>query len=177
MKKHILFFLLNAILCINLQAQSMRFAVHISNPLSMGYKAGGKLEFTRKQNSLLMVGTQYFRNLFNKAGTQVGLEWRTYSKPAEAREDKYFYYAKAIYGLAEITPRSGNSFLGSEGSPGFNYYGLGIGIGKKFYAGRWFLDTSAGLKYTYPDRPQSSWFYALGPGSIIDVRIYGGFEF
>lgn len=177
MKKHILFFLLNTIFFSNLHAQSFRLAAHVSNPLSMGFKAGGKLEFTRKRNSLLLVGTQYFRSLFNKAGTQAGLEWRVYTKPAEVLESKYFYYAKAIYGLVETTPRSGGFFLGSEGSPGFNYYGLGLGFGKKFYIGRFFLDSSVGLKYTYPDLPQGSWFYATGPGSIMDVRFYGGFEF
>jgi hypothetical protein len=177
MKKCILLFLINSAVHSNLFAQQTRFAVHVSNPLSWGLKAGVKIEICYKKSALLLTGVQYFNNLFNQAGPQGGLEWRTYTKPAAQQESKYFYYVKAIYGLAEPTRPSGSLFIYSDGSPGFKYSGLGIGLGKKFFWGRFFLDSSAGLQYTYVDVKQSSGFYLFGQGGIIDLRLHGGIEF
>jgi len=174
--KNALLSLLLVILFLNLSwAQKHSFSIHLSNPIALFQKAGIKLEYKTSKIGLLLAGTQYYGNLPRYPGTQLGVETRFYRNATEKRED--YIYGKILGGYQQAVAASGDGFFRREKVDAGNYYGAGIGLGRRYHFNHLFLDLQGGLKYTQSDVPQADAFYITGPGSFLDLHLNFGFQF
>ncbi len=162
---------------VNLFAQKSTLAIHLYNPLGMFQKAGLKFELRQKRMGLLITGIQYYGSLPKYPGTQVGFEGRYYNKPDSLRKHYNFIYSKLFYGNQQHVDQSGDGFFNKAEVPAGRYYGAGIGVGRHFNYGHFFLDTNIGAKYTLTDVSQATAFYITGPGSYLDLHFNIGYQF
>jgi len=153
------------------------YAFHISSPLGFFYKAGAKFEYRLfPENALLLSYTKYWGYF---PGYQGYLEYRIYFNTKTVAEN--LIYTKLGTGFADYE----SSALFSNGKdlnkgPGTYYFG-GAGVGKHFNYRIFFLEISAGLKFTHVAKPPSQYnerlFYSIGPGSIPEVHLNFGLQF
>lgn len=175
MKKTHTLILAGLLLCNIVLAQNSKFAIHVFNPISLFQKAGVKLEYRTTKLGLLISGKQYYGNWPRYPGTQLALEARLYKTPQGRKED--FVYGKIIGGHQQAVNASGDGFLRRQQVDAGDYYGAGIGVGRRINFNHFFFEMNGGLKYIYSDVNQENVFYITGPGSILDVHFCIGIQF
>jgi len=176
MKKRITIFFLFTFIVASSYAENPRYALHLSNPLGMVQKVGAKLEFRQNQTGLLFFVNQYYGNLPDYPGTQLGMEGRLYLIPALNKRSEFFFYGKLLGGYQQEREAYGDSFFAHAYVPGGMYYGLGGGIGKHINFNHFFIEFNGGLKGILSTAKQELPFYLAGPGSIIDLHFNLGFQ-
>ena len=177
MKTYMTTLFLMLFLEVNILAQQSHFAIHIYNPLGMFQKAGLKLEWRQKRMGLLLTGIQYYGSLPKYPGTQVGFEGRYYNKTNSLGKHDDFIYSRLFYGNQQHVDRSGDGFFNRAEVPAGRYYGAGIGVGRHFSYGHFFIDTNMGAKLTLSDVGQAAAFYITGPASYLDLHFNIGYQF
>ena len=177
MKTNFTFMLFSIFIFSNVYAQKNTFAIHVSNPLGMYQKTGLKLEYKQKQLGLLLTGLYYYGVLPKYPGAQIGVEGRYYNQPDSIKIHQNFIYSKLYYGHQQHVNQSGDGFFNRAEVPASNYYGAGIGIGRHFNFGQFFLDFNTGFKYTLTDVNQATAFFITGPGSYLDLHLNLGFQY
>lgn len=176
MKSIIVILSLNLLLISKVVAQKNAFAFHIYNPVAMFQKAGIKLEYRHQQTGLLLSGIQYYGSWPKYPGTQAALEGRIYKKLQGAKVHENFIYSKIIYGYQQHANATGDGFFRRAEVLAGNYYGAGIGVGRHFNYGHFFIDINLGFKYTLSESKQATPFYITGPGSYLDLHFNIGFQ-
>jgi hypothetical protein len=166
----VVFLLFNTVL-----AQNSKFAIHVFNPLALFQKAGLKLEYRTNKIGFLVSGIQYYGNWPRYPGTQAAFETRFYKDAVANKED--YLFGKIIGGFQQAVDASGDGFLRRQEVEAGNYYGLGMGVGRRLNFNHFFFDMHGGLKYTLSDVKQQNAFYITGPGSILDVHFMIGLQF
>ena len=161
-----------------------RFAIYLSSPLSLLSKGGVKAEYRLDlQNSLSLGYTQYW-GFF--PGYQGALEYRMYFTQRKSNAEN-FIYAKAGLGFADYMAKADYKQVAifgdgrnDDAAPGTYVLGGG-GVGRHFNFDWFFIDVSAGLKFTEAVNPPTVYnehlFYLTGPGSYVDLNLHFGVQF
>lgn len=158
-------------------AQPAHFAIHISNPLSMFYKAGIKLEYRFMQVGVLATGIQHYARRFPQyPGSQLGLELRYYF-PNSEKTHEWYVYGKGYAGYQQHKNSYNGEVFDFKEVPSGNYYGFGAGAGRHFNFNNFFLDLNLGVKYTDSEVKQRDAFYIVGPACLLDFHFNLGFQF
>jgi hypothetical protein len=155
-----------------------RWSLHISNPLGMGSKIGGRLQYRFGTANSVLLGYRQYYGVF--PGTQISGEYhRTFS--IQDGENEAFFYGKAGLGNANYQTTwyyNGEGEMGAE--PG-RYIFAGGGVGKRINIGHFFIEGHIGVKLSQPFEKvngiDEKIFYTLGPASFLDCGVHFGFQF
>lgn len=157
------------------------FGLQITNPVSGSSKMGGVMEIRAGLNSLNF-GLIMYTGVYE--GTQYRLEYQRYWSTRKRNE--YYWYVKAYSGDASYDSKKLESFGEKSGVvlPPCDYFGAGIGVGRRINFKYFNITGNLGLKYTnvdftdlVPSEVQHyNLFYVTGPGSILDANIRFGFQ-
>ena len=128
------------------------------------------------QRSFLFAFTKYWGYF---PGYQGYASFRQYVETRGRHEN--FLYVKGGVGHAEYEP---SDWLNKEKqvfeAPGDYFFGGG-GVGRHFNFGVFFLEATAGVKYSAVPKPISNYyervFYVTGPGAIAEINFNFGFQF
>jgi hypothetical protein len=178
MIKRIITAMLLLLVFFNANAQKPSYALHVSNPLSIGNKFALKFEVRTKQLGFLAYGVQFTDILVpHYPGTQWGLEGRYYSLKGVTPKHTNFWYVKGIQGVQQQKFGAGTGFNVLEKVPKATYYGIGAGLGKRYIFKKLFLEYNIGLRTVRVTAKQDYTFYLTGPASILDLHFNWGFLF
>ena len=157
-------------------------AVQVTNPLSLGSKGGGFLEYRNHQVSEVVGYTKYWDAY---AGTQYSYQimkfFRSRRKPHE-----YFLYFKGVMGDALYSSKKLAMFGDASDiliGP-VTYFGGGLGVGRRYNYNTFFFSWNLGAKYctivddlSADDKRLFRLFYAAGPGSMLEFNLRFGIQF
>lgn len=161
-----------------LSSQKPTYVIHLSNPIGLLNKVGGKFEMKTDHMGFLISANKYFDLIVpHYPGVQMGLEWRSYSVKSLNTKKETFYYSKLIGGHQYFRQQSGDGFSNIKEVPESYYYGLGVGIGKHYNFNHFFLEINGGIKGVLSTVKQEPAFYITGPGSFIDLHLNFGYQF
>ena len=182
MKKNFVFSLI-VLMCVLCRGESQAqyappvFAIHVTSPTGFLYKGGLGVEYRIYPDDALLLNFSEYYNYFS--GFQGSLEYRLYYNTHSVTEN--IIYFKAGTGFADYNTSplySGKDDMNK--APGTYYFG-GAGVGKHFNFNVFFMEITAGLKFSYVTKPPAQYnqvlFYTLGPGSIPDVHFSFGLQF
>ena len=163
---------------VSVAKQRSTFAVHLSNPLGYFNKAGIKLEYQRNRFGFLLGAAKYFDIIVpHYPGSQFMAEGRLYQKLDSNQKSRNFFYSKVLAGHLRYRPFTGSGFTAIQEVPESDYWGFGVGVGKKVAIKNFFFEINTGAKIVFPSVAQKLAFYVTGPGSIIDLHFNFGLQF
>lgn len=154
-----------------------RMSVHLSNPLGLVNKFGGRLQYRLNNGHSFLAGYRKYWGFF--PGYQATGTYQRYFRAWHRFEG--FYYGKIGVGEAGYTPKPYFSGWESPYNSPEGYAFVGVGGGRRYNFGPFFAEINFGLKYTWLlDKVQDynkNLFYSLGPGSFIDCSFHFGVQF
>lgn len=164
-----------------LKGKPYHFSLQTTNPLSGSSKYGGVVEYRFGRAAITLGITNYIGAY---QGVQFKFEFIKYINTIYRNET--FWYMKGISGNAQYES-SKLSMLGEDRDftiGPVDYSGVGAGFGRRWNFNHLCIVMNAGLKYALlPDsfsdenKEYFRYFYATGPGSIIDLNFRFGYQF
>lgn len=154
-----------------------RFSIHVTNPLSLGNKFGGKLQYRLNQENSVLLSYRTYYGFF--PGYQGAAEYHRYYRTHDRWES--FFYGKVGIGDAGYTPKNYYSGWNEAFNEPGSYLFIGGGLGRRLNLGAFFISFNAGLKYCQTleevTNINENLFYTLGPASLLDCGVTLGIQF